>query len=135
MLKTWMMALMFAATLGVAHADPLVWQTPYGTFQLPFQATEALIGYDAVLKQSIGGASLPVYVSPLNIVALQVGAVAVWPVNSPVIQPYLAIGHDIAREIPLLAQFGSFHLNAFGRYDPGQGKAGAGLSASYSFGS
>jgi len=117
-----------------AAADTLQWQTPVGLINLNLTTTEALMGYDAVLKQAVGGVSLPVYSDPKQIVALQLGAVAPWPVgNQATIQPYIALGHDLAREIPGLAQLKTVHLNAFGRYDPGQGKAGAGISFSYSF--
>lgn len=115
------------------YAD-LTWQTPVGTIGIPLTATEALMGYDAVNKQAIGGLSLPVYTDPKDIVSLQVGAVAPWPVGSgATIQPYIAAGHDIAREIPGLSQFTSIHANIFGRYVPDMGKAGIGLSFSYSF--
>lgn len=134
-MKVWMMALAFMATVGAANADSLVWNTPYGTIGLPFSSTELLVGYDGILKQAIGGASLPVYTDPKKIISLQVGAVAPWPTNGAGVEPYIAVGHDIAREIPYLQQFASFHLNAFGRYATAQGKAGAGISASYSFGS
>ena len=132
MKKTLLAGLMILGLGSFAHAD-LTWDTPYGTIGLPFQATEALVGYDAIAKQSIGGLSLPVYISPKNIVALQVGAVAPWPNNGVAVQPYLAAGHDIAREIPLLQQFESLHVNVFGRYITDEGKAGVGISASYAF--
>jgi hypothetical protein len=120
----------------IAHADPLVWQTPYGQIGLPFEATEALIGYDAVQKQAIGGMSVPFYTDPKGIIAIQVGAIAPWPIgNQATIQPYLAAGHDILKEIPSLNQYQSLHLNIFGRYDTALGRAGVGLSFSYSFAS
>lgn len=115
-----------------AHAD-LVWVTPLGTIGIPVKATEALIGYDAVLKQAIGGFSLPVYTDPKGFVALQVGAVAPWQTNGPTIEPYLGLGHDILREIPGLAEYKSCHVNIFGRYASNQGKAGLGVSFSYAF--
>jgi len=117
------------------HADNLVWNTPYGTVGLPLSATEVLLGYDAILKQSIGGASVPIYADPKNIVVASVGAVAPWPnQNGPAVEPYLGIGHDILKEIPTLNQFKSLHLNIFGRYAATQGgKFGAGASVSYAF--
>ena len=118
---------------GLAHADTLVWDTPYGKIGLPFSATEALMGYDAVLKQAVAGFSLPVYTDPKQIVSLQVGAVAPWPTNGPSVEPYVAAGHDILRDIPSLNEFSSLHLNVFGRYATQQGKAGLGVSFSYSF--
>ena len=116
-----------------ARADSLVWQTPYGTVGLPFSATEALIGYDGILKESIAGVSLPVYTDPKGIVSVQLGAVAPWQTNQATVQPYVAAGHDILREIPYLSQFQSAHLNLFGRYSSGTGKAGAGISGSYAW--
>lgn len=116
---------------GIANAD-LTWQTPIGTIGLPFTATEALIGYDAVLKQSIAGISLPVYTDPKSILSLQVGAVAPWQTNGAGIEPYIGIGHDIIREIPVLQDYQSLHANVFGRYASEQGKAGVGISFSYS---
>jgi hypothetical protein len=115
-----------------AFAD-LTWQTPLGTIGLPFQATEAVLGYDAILRQSIGGASLPIYTDPKSIVSLQIGAVAAWPNNGASIEPYIALGHDILKEIPSLSQFTNCHVNVFGRYASEQGKAGLGISFSYSF--
>lgn len=117
-----------------ADQAPLQWQVPYvGTINLNLTTTEALLGYDAVLKQAIGGASLPVWTDPKGIVALQLGAVAPWPTNDATIEPYIAAGHDIAKEIPGLNEYKSLHLNLFGRYATDQGKAGLGLSFSYSF--
>jgi len=130
-----MKKLIFAILLlpSVSLAD-FVWQTPYGTIGIPLNQTEALLGYDGILKQAIGGASVPVYVDPKAIIALQVGAVAPWPNESgPAVEPYLAIGHDILKEIPGLNQYKSLHLNIFGRYAATQGgKFGAGASISYS---
>lgn len=116
-----------------ANAEPLVWDTPAGRIGLPFESTEALIGYDAVLKQAIGGFSLPVYTTPKDILHFHVGAVAPWQSNGPTVEPYLGAGHDFAREIPILADYKSVHLNVFGRYAAHQGKAGVGVSFSYSF--
>lgn len=116
-----------------AMAGDLIWQTPVGTFGLPFKATEALIGYDAVNKQAIAGASLPVYTDPKNIVVLQLGAISPWQTNEAGVQPYVAAGHDILRDIPALQGYQSLHLNVFGRWDTGNGKAGAGIGFSYAF--
>ena len=116
------------------YADQLTWQTPMGTFGLPFTATESLLAYDGINKVAVAGFSLPVYTDPKGIVALQLGAVAGWQTNEALVQPYIALGHDIAREIPFLAQYSSFHLNLFGRWDSGNGKAGAGVGVSYGFG-
>jgi hypothetical protein len=135
-LKIWGLVILgYAFILGEsqARADQLVWDTPAGNFNLNLQSTEALLGYDAILKQSIAGASLPVYTDPKGIIAVQLGAVAPWPTNAAGVEPYLAAGHDILKEIPYFNQFSSCHLNIFGRYATSQGKAGVGLSFSYSF--
>jgi hypothetical protein len=116
-----------------AHADDLVWQTPMGTFGLPFKASEALVGYDGINKQAVAGFSLPVWTDPKNIVVLQLGAIAPWQTNEATVQPYIGLGHDILRDIPSLDGYDSLHLNAFGRWDTGNGRAGCGLSFSYSF--
>lgn len=115
------------------YAGNLTWDTPVGTFGLPFKAIEALTGYDGINKQAVAGFSLPVYTDPLGIVALQIGAIAPWQTNEATIQPYVALGHDILRDIPSLDEYQSLHLNAFGRYDSGNGRAGAGISFSYAF--
>jgi hypothetical protein len=117
-----------------AFADGLTWVTPIGTVGLPLTATEALLGYDAVLKQAIAGASLPVYTDPKGFVSLELGAVGAWPNNGAGVEPYVALGHDIAKEIPALAEYKTVHINVFGRYASEQGKAGVGVSLSYSFG-
>ena len=128
-----LMAVLWAIT--AVHAD-MTWQTPYGTLGIPLSATEVVLGYDGILKQSIGGASVPVYTDPKNIIVASVGAVAPWPNTSGVsIEPLVMVGHDILREIPTLNQFTSLHLNIFGRYAATQGgKFGAGVSVSYAFG-
>jgi hypothetical protein len=138
--KNWFIALFATLTVlgGVVacHADsqPLQWQIPYfGLVNLNLSTTEMLVGYDAVLKEAVGGASLPLYTDPKGIIALQVGAVAPWPVGGgATVQPYLAAGHDIAREIPGLSQYQSLHVNIFARYATDVGKAGVGLGVSYS---
>jgi hypothetical protein len=116
------------------QADQMAWDTPYGTFGLPLNATEVLLGYDGILKQAIGGASVPFYTDPKGIVTASVGAVAPWPNRGAFVEPYLGLGHDMLKEIPGLNQFTSAHLNIFARYAATQGgKFGAGLSFSYAF--
>lgn len=118
-----------------AFAGNLVWQTPYGTMGLPLDATEVLMGYDGVLKQAIGGASVPVYTDPKGIITGSIGAVAPWPNSDTAVEPYVALGHDLLKEIPGLNQFKSAHFNVFGRYAATQGgKFGAGAAFSYAFG-
>jgi hypothetical protein len=136
LLLTGMAVVAFSMFSCADSTSPLVWQTAYGTMGLPLDATEILMGYDGILKQTIGGASVPFYTDPKNIVVASVGAIAPWPnPNGVAIEPYLALGHDILKEIPYLSQFNSAHLNIFGRYASTQGgKFGAGLSFSYAFG-
>ncbi len=121
------------AALQLSFAENLVWSTPVGTVGLPFEATEALIGYDGVVKQAIGGLSLPVWTDPKGYFALQLGAVAPWQTHDATIEPYVAGGIDILRLIPTLQNYKSAHVNVFGRWVSAQGKAGAGVSFSYSF--
>jgi hypothetical protein len=118
--------------LNTIHAD-MVWVTPVGTIGLPLQATEALIGFDAILKQSIGGASVPIWTDPKGIVSLQLGAVAAWPNREATFEPYIALSHNILREITTLPQFKNLEINVFGRYASEQGKAGLGVAFSYAF--
>jgi len=132
-MKTFLVSLLLLSTSFV-DGDMMVWKTEYGTVGLPFQATEGLIGYDGILKQSIAGASLPIYTDPKNVLALQVGAIAPWPNESgSTVEPYIGFGHDLARELPVLSEYKSLHLNIFGRYASTQGgRFGAGISVSYS---
>lgn len=120
----------------ISRADPLQWQVPYvGTVNLNLNTTEALIGYDAVLKQAIGGVSLPVWTDPKGFVSLQVGADAPWQTNGATIEPLILAGHDIAKEIQGLNEFKDLHINIFGRWASESGKAGSGIAISYSFSS
>lgn len=114
--------------------QPLQWSTPVGDFNLNLTATQALLGYDAVLKQAIGGMSVPVYTDPKGIVTLQLGAGAPWPTNGATVEPLFLAGHNILKEIPGLNQYQNASLNIFGRYASNNGKAGAGIAFSYAFG-
>lgn len=128
-----LLALMFAGCM-IAQADPLVWQVPYfGTLNLNVKSTEAVIGYDAVLRQAIAGISLPLYTDTKGIVTLQVGADAPWQTNGATVEPLIMAGHNVLKEIPGLNQFTAAELNVFGRYSTEQGKAGVGLAFSYAF--
>jgi len=131
-MKKWLIVSIFLGSIQNVNAG-LVWETPIGTVGLPFQATEALVGYDAVVKQSVAGLSLPVWTDPKGYFAIQAGAVAPWATNGPTIEPYVAGGLDMLRIIPTLNQYKSAHVNVFGRWVSSQGKAGAGVSFSYSF--
>lgn len=119
-----------------AFADqPLIWDTPYGLFNFNLTTTETGIGYDGINKKTVAIASIPVYTLPHNILALQLGLDGAWPTgNSPLVEPYVAAGHDLLREIPGLADLKSAHLNIFGRWDSTQGTPGVGASFTYAFG-
>lgn len=134
-LPIWILVVVAMAIIGMmenAHSE-MVWDTPVGRVGLPLESTEALIGYDGIVKQSIAGASLPVWTDPRQFFALHMGAVAPWSTNGPSVEPYCALGIDLMRQIPKLEQYKSLHLNAFGRWATSSGKAGAGVSLSYSF--
>lgn len=122
---------------GLSYASDMSWDLPGGVGKvgLPFEATEALMGYDLVLRQAIGGVSIPVLTlgkGKWEVVG-QVGAVGAWPTDAPAVEPYLAIGKDILPYVPFLNQYKSLHLNGFGRYSTSQGAWGSGFSVSYSF--
>jgi len=118
-----------------AHAQPLVWQTEYGTFNFNLATTETGLGYDAINKKTVAIASVPVYTLPHDILALQFGVDGAWPTGpANLIEPYVAAGHDILREIPVFADYKSAHLNVFGRLDTTNGRPGVGISGTYAFG-
>lgn len=118
-----------------AFADPgqaLVWNTPYGLFNVNPTTSEELIGYDAILKQAVGGIAQPIYTDPKGIITIHLGGVAPWPVgNQATIQPLIAAGHNILKELIPSAQAVNVQMNVFARYVPGNGKAGMGVVASY----
>ena len=133
----WIFILMgIVATACICHADPLVWDTPYGQINLNLQSSESVIGYDAVLKQAIGGIAIPFYTDPKGFVTLHLGAGAPWPVgNQPTIQPIVMAGHNLLKEISTNPALTNIQINVFGRYSSAQGKAGVGLAFSYAFAS
>lgn len=116
------------------NADqPLVWDTPYGLFNLNVETSEELIGYDAILKQAIGGVAQPIYTDPKGIITFHIGAGAPWPVgNQATIQPIFMAGHNILKEIPGINQYPDAQMNVFARYVSGNGRAGVGVAFSYS---
>lgn len=130
---------MIAIAFGLAkraNAASLVWDTPLGTVGLPFESTELVAGYDIRYNQGISGASLPIWQLPNNLAALQVGAVGAWATQAANAQPYIAFGHDFAKDIPVLAQYQNAHFNAFGRWASDRGDKipiGYGVSVGYSF--
>lgn len=122
------------ALIESSHADTLQWQTPIGLFNLNLNTTETLIGYDAVLKQAIAGIDLPVYTTPKNIATLKLGADAPWQSKGATIEPLLIAGHDIFRDIPVMATYPNLQFNVFGRWASESGKAGAGAAFTWLFG-
>lgn len=128
-------AVVILGFVAVAHADagqPLIWNTPYGLFNINPTTSEELIGYDAVLKQAIGGIAQPVYTDPKGIITIRIGGCAPWPVgNQATIQPLIAAGHNLLKELVPSAQAINVQANIFARYVPGNGKAGVGIVFSY----
>lgn len=123
-----------------AHADsgqPLIWNTPAGVFNLNLTTTEVGPGYDAINRQTLGFASLPVYTTPNNIATLQLGMDGAWPTgNSALVEPAIMAGHDILRDIPITQKFTSAHLNIFASWNTtGHGQAvRLGPNFTYAFG-
>lgn len=116
-------------------ADPLIWSTPFGVVNFNLTTLETGMGYDGYNKKAVAIASVPVYSLPRDILALQLGVDGAWPTgNAPLVEPYVAAGHDLLREIPVLANYKSAHLNIFGRWDTTNGKPGVGASFTYAFG-
>src|SRR5260370_29533474 len=85
-----------------SHAEGLQWNIPggVGTFQLPVQATDIipLAGYDFVQRQFITGASAAV-MTLLGAINGYAGAVGEFNSGAPNIQPYIAIGAELAKHI------------------------------------
>ena len=138
-MKLFKYVLLVCASLSVStlslHAAPLQWQVPnFGTVNLNLTTSEALVGYDGVLRQALAGVCLPVYTDPKGIVTLRVGADAPWQSNGATVEPMILAGHNILKEIPALSAYPNASLNLFGRYAAESGKAGAGVAFSYAFG-
>lgn len=124
-----------------AHADGLQWSLPggIGTIQLPTDLTAIipLMGYDAIQKEVIAGASASL-VTLFKEIDGYAGAVGAYQDHGPYIQPYLAIGSDFARYVPALRQVQNLEIHAFVRYIPspeyGNKNYGAGGALAYKFG-
>lgn len=123
-----------------ATAEGLHWDLPggIGTIQLPVNPTDILpvIGYDFVQKEAIAGAaaSLITLFKEINGYA---GGVGSFNTKGPFGQPYLAIGSDFARYVPVLRQVQNLQVHAFVRYVPSgtnEKNYGSGLSIAYKFG-
>lgn len=147
MKKLFMVFMLYILTVGIARADALVWDIPggIGSFQLPTSFTDLMptIGQDFVKQKTIGAISTPV-LTLFGEVKGYVGAAGAYHFNEPVtgryIEPYLALGADIKKYVPVLNQFEALHIHGFGRYDTTEGgpkiisHLGAGVAVAYKFG-
>lgn len=125
-----------------SHADGLQWDLPWGvgTVQLPTSGSDIipLIGRDFVRDQTIVGVSASL-LTLYKEVHGYVGCVGEFETQAPNVQPYLALGADVAKYIPILNQFKSLQVHGFGRYATSSGGSnisehlGAGLALAYSF--
>lgn len=137
----WFFVLIGIVAVG-AQADGLQWQLPggIGTVQLPSTGYDILplVGYDFLQRQEIAGAATSV-LTLFREVNGYVGAVGEFHSQAPNIQPYLALGADVKKYIPVLSQFQSLQVHGFGRWDTASGGSfeahlGAGLAVAYKFG-
>lgn len=130
-----------------AQADGLAWDLPWGigVVELPTSLTDLMptIGQDFIKAKTIGAITTPV-VTLFKEVKGYVGAAGAYHFNEPVtgryVEPYLALGADVKKYIPVLNQFTALHIHGFGRYDTTEGgpsiknHLGAGLAVAYKFG-
>jgi len=125
---------------GTAKADGLSWNLgSWGTVQLPgsYSDISPLYGYDFIQKQQIVGADATL-LTLFKEVNGYVGAVGAFESQGPNVEPYLALGADVAKYVPVLNQFKSVSVQGFGLYSTSVGgrfdqHLGAGLAVSYSF--
>jgi hypothetical protein len=126
-------SIIFLSTM--SFAESLQWQIPnFGLVNLNVDTTEALTGYDAVLKQALAGFDLPLYTCPGDYITLKIGADAPWQNGGgATVEPLILAGHNILGDIPALDAYSNLQLNVFGRWSSETGKAGAGVAFTYSF--
>lgn len=132
-------AVMAVLGVGMSHAEGLAWDIPggVGTIQLPTAATDILplAGYDFVQKQVITGATASL-LTLLKEVNGYVGAVGEWQTQAANVQPYVAIGADVAKHVPGLNQIANLQIQGFVRYVSSSDKhLGTGIAVAYKFGS
>ena len=124
-----------------AQAEDLQWNLPWGigTVQLPTEGKDIIptVGRDFVLNDNIGGvsASLLTLYKEVNGYA---GVVGAWDSKDAAVEPYLALGADVIKYVPMFNQFKSLQLHGFGRYSTTHGGSfkehlGAGIALAYSF--
>jgi len=127
--------------VGAAHADGMQWNLPYGigTVQLPTKGEDLLptFGRDFVKQQTIVGVSSSL-LTLYKEVNGYVGVVGEFHSQAPNVQPYLALGADVAKYIPIVNQFKALQVHGFGRYVSSEGGSftehlGAGIAVAYSF--
>lgn len=134
------LGLVVVCVCGVRAENPLQWEIPggIGTVQLPVSTEDILplAGYDFVQKEAIAGASTPL-LTLFKEINGYAGAVGAFNTKGPYIQPYLAVGSDFARYVPVLRQVQNLEIQAFVRYVPsgtGEKHYGAGGAIAYKFG-
>lgn len=134
-------ALCVLSAVSFTHAEGLQWDLPggIGTIQLPTSGKDIipLVGRDFVLNQTIAGVSAS-FLTIYREINGYGGVVGEFHSSTPNIQPYAALGADVAKYIPGLNQFKALQLHGFGRYAASQGGSfrehlGAGLSLAYLF--
>lgn len=132
---------LFCGMSGVAHAGSLQWDLPFGigTVQLPTQGDDFLptIGGDFVQRQTIVGVSTSL-LTLYKEVNGYAGVVGEFHSQAPNVQPYFALGADVAKYVPIINQFKSLQVHGFGRYVSSEGGSfrehlGAGIALAYSF--
>lgn len=138
-----LVASLFVMSLLVcANASQIKWELPggIGTVQLPISLSDAVpvYGYDMVRKQQIVGVSTSL-LTLFKEVDGYVGAVGVFHSEAPNVEPYLALGSDVKKYVPILNQFSCVQLHGFGRYSTSSGgrsfgaHLGAGLALAYKY--
>ncbi len=124
-----------------SYADGLQWDLPYGigTIQLPTKGEDLLptIGGDFVQRQTIVGVSTSL-LTLYKEVNGYAGVVGEFHSQVPNVQPYLALGADVAKYVPIINQFKALQVHGFGRYVSSEGGSfrqhlGAGIAIAYSF--
>ena len=137
----WLLALPLILAGRPAQAEGLQWDLPWGigTVQLPDSGKDImpLVGRDFVLNKTIAGLSTQVLTVAKSVEGYA-GAVGDFQSQGPNIQPYLAIGANVRKYVPIIKQLSALQIHGFGRWDTTEGAVfkdhlGAGVAASYKF--